>query len=90
MLISDTAFLASAMKKQAGERVFYQIPIVLLTTASIAYFCMASDLGGGTPSFVEFVRRGFSSSPLPTRSILVRASVYICAISSMVCQSSGG
>lgn len=74
MLVSDLAFLGAAMRLPVGGRVFYHIPIMLLTTASIAYFCMASDLGG-VPIYVEFVRKGFGGGTVPTRSIWVCHSV---------------
>lgn len=53
-------------QRPRGTRVFHQIAVVVLTTASIAYFSMASDLGA-TPVPVEFRDRG------ETRQIWVRA-----------------
>jgi len=50
-----------------GDRVFHYIAFAILTTASVAYFCLASDLGG-TPIPVEFVR-GTYDVMTPTRSI---------------------
>jgi len=47
-----------------GTRLFHQIAIIILTTGSLAYFSMASDLGA-TPIPVEF--RGDGSDP--TRQI---------------------
>ncbi|KAI0928480.1 hypothetical protein AcW1_005715 [Taiwanofungus camphoratus] len=47
-----------------GTRLFHQIAIIVLATASISYFSMASDLGA-TPIRVEF--RGHGSDP--TRQI---------------------
>ncbi|OBZ69628.1 hypothetical protein A0H81_10207 [Grifola frondosa] len=50
--------------KPRGSRLFHQIAIIVLTTASIAYFAMASDLGS-TPVRVEM--RGDGGDP--TRQI---------------------
>lgn len=56
-------------------------------TASVAYFCMASDLGA-TPIAVEFVRRKsvLYSGPENTvyRSIWVRAAVRLLAFADQV------
>jgi len=41
---------------------------MILTTSTIAYFAMASDLGS-TPVTVEWFRSGFTSSSYPTRAI---------------------
>lgn len=45
------------LQRPRGTRVFHQLPIIILTTASIAYFSMASDLGA-TPILVEWQRHG--------------------------------
>lgn len=50
---SDLAFILWSFRLPTGLRVFHQIPIVILTTASLAYFSMASDLGA-TPIATEF------------------------------------
>lgn len=42
-------------KRPRGTRLFHNIAIVILATASLAYFSMASDLGA-TPIQVEFNR----------------------------------
>lgn len=62
MLISDLVFIAWHMRLRRGQRVFHQLPILILTTASIAYFSMASNLGN-TPIRTEF------DSGHPTRTI---------------------
>ncbi|KAF8587927.1 family A G protein-coupled receptor-like protein [Ramaria rubella] len=55
MLVSDLGVIAWAYTRPRGKRVFHQIPIIVLTTATLAYFAMASDLGA-TPIAVEFTR----------------------------------
>jgi len=67
MLLSNLAFIFWASRQHVGRRVFHHIPIMILTTASIAYFCMASDLGS-TPISVQFIRH-FGGSSRPTRAI---------------------
>ncbi|EPQ55272.1 family A G protein-coupled receptor-like protein [Gloeophyllum trabeum ATCC 11539] len=57
MLLSDLIFIAWSFTRPRGTRVFHQLPIIILTTASIAYFSMASDLGA-TPILVEWQRHG--------------------------------
>ena len=42
--------------RPTGARAFHNVSIVVLMTASVAYFCMASDLGA-VPIAVEFVRQ---------------------------------
>lgn len=74
MLLSDLGFIFMAFKLPVGSRVFYQIPVMLLTTASIAYFCMASDLGA-VPIIVEFTRGFTIGGTAPTRSIWVCLSI---------------
>ena len=57
------------VQRPKGARLFHQLAIVILATASISYFSMASDLGS-TPIRVEFRGEG-------TRQIWVRvATVY--------------
>ena len=51
-----------------GQRVFHYIAFAILATASVAYFCLASDLGS-TPIQVEFIRDYAGSAIRPTRSI---------------------
>ncbi|KAF8575228.1 family A G protein-coupled receptor-like protein [Ramaria rubella] len=55
MLLSDLIMILWAYTRPRGARVFHQIPIIVLTTASIAYFAMASDLGA-TPIPIQFTR----------------------------------
>ncbi|UZJ55334.1 hypothetical protein CBS101457_004654 [Exobasidium rhododendri] len=50
-----------------GNRAFFHVSMMITGTASVAYFCMASDLGA-TPIAVEFGRGSGGDSPL-TRSI---------------------
>ncbi|KZT22460.1 heat shock protein 30 [Neolentinus lepideus HHB14362 ss-1] len=57
MLCSDLVFICWSFTRPRGQRVFHQLPIIILTTASIAYFSMASDLGA-TPIQTEFNRHG--------------------------------
>jgi len=45
MLISDLIILVWHFMIPRGQRIFHQIAVILLTTAAIAYFTMASDLG---------------------------------------------
>ncbi|CCM03855.1 uncharacterized protein FIBRA_06004 [Fibroporia radiculosa] len=45
--------IATTVMRPRGTRLFHQIAVVVLITASIAYFSMASDLGA-TPVVVEF------------------------------------
>jgi len=53
MLVSDLVFIFWSWRRPIGSRVFHQLPILILTTATIAYFAMASNLGG-TPVMTEF------------------------------------
>ncbi|VDB91877.1 unnamed protein product [Peniophora sp. CBMAI 1063] len=53
MFTSSVVFIGWSFTRPLGTRVFHQIPVIILMTASIAYFCMASNLGG-TPIPVEF------------------------------------
>jgi bacteriorhodopsin len=59
MATSALVFSALAARKPRNSRIFYYITIALLTTASIAYYTMASDLGAA-PVNNEFQR----SNPL--------------------------
>lgn len=68
MLLSDLVFIFLSHRRPLGGRVFHQLPIIILTTATIAYFAMASDLGAA-PVMVEFAR-GWSGG-VPTRAIWV-------------------
>lgn len=49
--------LTVILQRPRGTRLFHQIAIVVLATASISYFSMASDLGA-TPIQVEFRGQG--------------------------------
>lgn len=56
------------LQRPRGTRLFHQLGIIILTTASLAYFTMASDLGAA-PVPVEFrdvgqTRQVFVCSPL--------------------------
>lgn len=51
-----------------GQRVFHHLSMMITATASVAYFCMASDLGA-TPIQVEFVRGMSRDTGVITRSI---------------------
>ncbi|KAH9900995.1 heat shock protein 30 [Cubamyces lactineus] len=51
--VSLLAVVAWTFSRPRGTRLFHQIAIVVLTTGSLAYFSMASDLGA-TPVRVEF------------------------------------
>jgi len=53
MLVSDLGMLAWTFIVPKGRRTFHYLSVFILTTASIAYFAMASDLGG-TPIPVEY------------------------------------
>ncbi|OSX65226.1 hypothetical protein POSPLADRAFT_1044634 [Postia placenta MAD-698-R-SB12] len=64
MALSDLAMLTWAFSRARGTRLFHQIGIIILTTATIAYFAMASDLGAA-PAEVEFGR----GTPGVTRQI---------------------
>lgn len=57
----------SAMAVPRGNRVFHHLSMMITATASVAYFCLASDLGA-TPITVEFVRGDYATNPV-TRSI---------------------
>lgn len=57
----------SAVSVPRGQRVFHHLSMMITATASVAYFCLASDLGG-TPITVEFVRGDYANNPV-TRSI---------------------
>lgn len=58
---------------------FHQIAVIVLTTATITYFAMASDLGAA-PVYVEFLRGG---APGTTRQVwvnilLARTRCFVC------------
>lgn len=53
MLLTDLVFIVWAQTLPKGRRVFHHLAVFILTTAAIAYFTMASNLGG-TPVYVEF------------------------------------
>ncbi|TFK92409.1 family A G protein-coupled receptor-like protein [Polyporus arcularius HHB13444] len=55
MLLSDLIMIFWAFSRPRGTRLFHQIAVIVLTTATIAYFSMASDLGA-TPVRPEFSR----------------------------------
>ncbi|OCH95534.1 family A G protein-coupled receptor-like protein [Obba rivulosa] len=62
MLLSDLAMVMWTFTRPRGTRLFHQIAVIVLTTATIAYFSMASDLGA-TPVTTEF------GTPVTTRQI---------------------
>ena len=45
--------ISSPMQRPRGIRLFHQIAIVVLTTASLAYFSMAFDLSASSVSFQQ-------------------------------------
>ncbi|KAL7283338.1 hypothetical protein ACG7TL_002767 [Trametes sanguinea] len=55
MALSDLAMIFWTFTRPRGTRLFHQIAVIVLTTATIAYFSMASDLGA-TPVRAEFGR----------------------------------
>ncbi|KAI0637041.1 heat shock protein 30 [Trametes polyzona] len=55
MALSDLIMVFWTFSRPRGTRLFHQIAIIVLTTATIAYFSMASDLGA-TPVRAEFSR----------------------------------
>ncbi|KAH9934761.1 uncharacterized protein B0H18DRAFT_1181251 [Fomitopsis serialis] len=57
MGLCDLAMLGWTFTRARGTRLFHQIGIIVLTTATIAYFAMASDLGAA-PVTEEFLRGG--------------------------------
>ncbi|KZT03539.1 heat shock protein 30 [Laetiporus sulphureus 93-53] len=65
MAVSLLAAIGGSLMRPKGTRLFHQIAVIVLTTASIAYFSMASDLGA-TPITVEFRN---DNNPNPTRQI---------------------
>ncbi|PIL23924.1 transporter [Ganoderma sinense ZZ0214-1] len=57
MFVSDFVAIAWTFIRPRGTRLFHQIAVIVLTTATIAYFSMGSDLGA-TPIPPEFNRDG--------------------------------
>ncbi|EPT01407.1 hypothetical protein FOMPIDRAFT_1048847 [Fomitopsis schrenkii] len=53
MALSTLLAACAAIMRPRGTRVFHQLAVIILTTASIAYFSMASNLGA-TPIAAEF------------------------------------
>lgn len=53
MMVTDIGMMAWAWSLPKGRRTFHHLAVIILTTASIAYFSMASDLGA-TPIEVEY------------------------------------
>ncbi|KAJ9115426.1 hypothetical protein QFC22_005183 [Naganishia vaughanmartiniae] len=53
MLLTDFLMMGWMFTLPKGRRTFHHMSIFILTTAAIAYFSMASNLGG-TPVLVEF------------------------------------
>ncbi|OBZ75706.1 hypothetical protein A0H81_04385 [Grifola frondosa] len=71
MILSALGMFFWAFSRPRGTRLFHQIAIIILVTASIAYFSMASDLGA-TPVVVEFRPHGSTV----TRQIWVIRALY--------------
>ncbi|GFZ43678.1 Protein FDD123 [Saitozyma sp. JCM 24511] len=57
MTLCDLIVIGWHFAVPRGQRVFHQIAAIVLTTAAIAYFAMASDLGA-TPIATEFSHHG--------------------------------
>ncbi|KAK4705484.1 conserved oligomeric Golgi complex subunit 3, partial [Phenoliferia sp. Uapishka_3] len=57
LALSAITLLVLGSRQPVGQRAFHQLAAVICSTASIAYFCMASDLGA-TPIVVEYIRAG--------------------------------
>jgi bacteriorhodopsin len=55
-----------------GQRVFHQLPIIILTTSAIAYYAMASNLGRAGVA-AEFSGNAPGSNPV--RDVFVSLSV---------------
>jgi len=55
MLASGIGVLAWALTRPVGQRAFHYIGVMILFTASVAYFTLASNLGA-VAIYVEFVR----------------------------------
>ncbi|KZT73037.1 heat shock protein 30 [Daedalea quercina L-15889] len=53
MALSTLLAAVATIMRPRGTRLFHQLAVIVLTTASIAYFSMASDLGA-TPITAEF------------------------------------
>ncbi|ORX41179.1 hypothetical protein BD324DRAFT_640780 [Kockovaella imperatae] len=58
MAVSDLIIIGWHFMVPRGQRVFHQLAAIILTTASIAYFAMASDLGFAAIT-TEFSGHGF-------------------------------
>ncbi|KAI0748053.1 hypothetical protein C8Q80DRAFT_1059003, partial [Daedaleopsis nitida] len=63
MLLADLIMVFWTFRRPRGTRLFHQIAVIVLTTSTIAYFSMASDLGS-TP-----VRAGTGRNNSITRQI---------------------
>ncbi|KAJ3528498.1 hypothetical protein NM688_g7990 [Phlebia brevispora] len=72
MALADLGMVMWSVMRPRGTRFFHNIAIVILTTATIAYFAMASDLGA-TPVVAEFSRGNTF-----TRQIWVCISPSVC------------
>ncbi|KII95500.1 hypothetical protein PLICRDRAFT_98672 [Plicaturopsis crispa FD-325 SS-3] len=53
MALSTLIASAWQFTRPVGQRLFHQLPVIILTVASLAYFSMASNLGR-TPIYVEY------------------------------------
>ncbi|KZT74230.1 heat shock protein 30 [Daedalea quercina L-15889] len=53
MALSTLLAAGATIMRPRGTRLFHQLAVIILTTSSIAYFSLASDLGS-TPIYAEF------------------------------------
>ncbi|KAK8866046.1 hypothetical protein IAR55_001197 [Kwoniella newhampshirensis] len=60
MTFTDIVVFIWQFKLPRGQRVFHQLAMFILTTAAIAYFSMASNLGS-TPVMTEFGHMGYAA-----------------------------
>lgn len=58
MLVTDLVVIGWHFTIPRGQRLFHQLSMIILTTACIAYFSMASNLGS-TPIAAEFAHDGY-------------------------------
>lgn len=79
MLLTDLVVIGWHFTIPRGQRLFHQLGAIILTTATIAYFSMASNLGS-TPIATEFAYLGYPIGTL--RQIWV--SFDICLLSRIV------
>ena len=63
MLLTDLVVIGWHFTIPRGQRLFHQLGAIILTTAAIAYFSMASNLGS-TPIATEFAHAGYPAGVL--------------------------